>query len=268
MIWIDNAVGSKELKSYFSPYDIPTELTELDYGDFVFYGNGQDGPCSIGIERKTIGFYTTDEGEGRIGTDLPSSIRTNRLSGHQVPGLFNSYQYVFFLIEGIWKAGPNGEVIVPAGKTWIPLTVGRRPMLYREISNYLMTLQLKCGGFLQRTGTPEESVAWLVGLYHWFQKEWEEHDSFKAIYAAPYDPVRARGRRAGLTVRAASPVEIHAAQFPGISKKAYEFGKKFGSLWKMFNAEVGEFEEIEGVGRKGAVKIYDYIRAERKENGA
>ena len=68
-----------------------------------------------------------------------------------------------------------------------------------------------------------------------------------------------RNRRASFTQRRAGPVELVASQFPGVSKKAWEFGKKFGSVREMIGASEKAFMEIDGVGKKGAKKIVEWI---------
>lgn len=266
MIYVANDIGSKELIDYFSPYDVEVQRTELDYADFVFYGNGIDGPCSVGIERKTIGFYTTEDGSARYGTDLISSIRSGRLSGHQLPGLFGhgdepGFDYVIFLLEGVWRPGPGGEVMVPYRRgEWMPIKLsGGRPVLYRELMGYLNTLDLVCGGHVVRTSNPAETAAWLVGLYKWFQKPFEEHQSHQQIYTNEVGP-RYRGRRGSFSTPAVGPVEMVAAQLPGVNKKAYAFGDRFESVREMVNAEEGVFADVEGIGKKGAKTIWEWFR--------
>ena len=63
-------------------------------------------------------------------------------------------------------------------------------------------------------------------------------------------------------MRRAGPVELVAAQLPGVSKKAFEFGKKFKSVFALVNAEERSLSEVDGIGKKGAGKIYRWLRGE------
>lgn len=267
MIWIADDVGSKELEPYFKPYDIPVERMDMDFADFAFWGEGIDGQSFIGVERKTIGFYTTEDGSGRLGGDFVASMRSKRLSGHQLKGLFDTYDYVFFLLEGIWKCGEQGEIIVPAGRNnWIPLRQGNRPVMYREVMGHLMTLRFVCGGYAERTGGPAETAAWIVALYKWFQKPFAEHNSHLGIYAP--EPVRQRGRRGSFTFMPVSDVAKVAAQMPGIGdQKAFAFDKVFSSIDDLFlslSTGDGRILKVEGIGKKGADRIYKWLRGQQQ----
>ena len=96
MILLDDRTGSGELLPLFRPYDAPVELARLDFGDACWLGNGATGPELVGVERKTI-------------HDLVSSMRSKRLSGYQLPGLLRTYDWVYLLVEGVWRCGGRGE---------------------------------------------------------------------------------------------------------------------------------------------------------------
>src|SRR5262245_60611921 len=235
MIWLDPRVGSGELLPYFKPYDVDVEVQQLEYGDACFWGEGVEGPTLIGVERK-------------VSNDLVASMRSNRFSGHQLPGLLETYTWTYLVVEGIWQAGKTGEIeVIANGGKWVSLHTGSRTVLYREVDHYLSTLEHKCGLNIVRTSNRGQTVAWLVSRYKWWQKEWRKHDSDEAIYA-PYEE-RANGRRASFVPRRAGPVEVVASQFPGVDRKAYSLGKRFKSVRELVNANVKEFEEVDGIGK-------------------
>jgi len=244
LIWIDPRIGSGELLPYFKPYDVEVEVTQLDYGDAAFYGNSSDGAVLIGVERKNL-------------RDLITSVRTKRLSGHQLPGLFETYSVVMLVIEGVWECGPNGEIVEPRYGGWLSLRIGNRAVMYREVEHYLATLTHKCGVIVQYTTKPTQTVAWLVSHYKWWQKEWKEHQSDDAIYA----PEGVTNNRHRFTGRAIGPVERVAAQLPGVDRKAYAFGKWFKSVKDMVDADEKELMEVEGIGKIGAKKIHAWLRS-------
>lgn len=246
MMIIDDRVGSKELLPLFQPYDVNVQLGRADSGDIYWWGNGHDGPTMVGVERKVI-------------SDMISSMRSNRLSGFQLPKLLDTYGWVYLVLEGVWQCGDGGEIIVLAGRNWIPLRVGSQPVLFRELDHYLATLEHRCGVTVKYTSSPKQTVSWLVSRYKWWtDKEWDEHRSHEAIYA-PHEVSMVR-RRGSFTRRVVGPVEVHAAQFPGVARKAYEFGKVFRTVHEMVNAEVVRLESVDGIGKKGARRIYDYLR--------
>lgn len=247
MIWLDPREGSKELLPYFKPYDVPVELQQMAAGDLAFWGNGADGPVLVGIEHKTI-------------HDLISSMRTNRLSGHQLTGLLETYAFIILIVQGIWRCGKTGEIEVHVGaRKWITLRIGSRSVLYREVEHYLATLEHRVGVVVKFVPDYEQSVAFIVSRYKWWtEKDWYKHDSFEAIYA-PYED-KIASRRGTFTRRTVGPVELVAAQMPGVSKKAYEFGKLFKSVEAMVNADEKQLAAVDGIGKKGANRIYHWLR--------
>lgn len=263
MLLLDPRVGSGELLPYFKPYDIEVSVQSLDSADLAWWGNGHDGPVLIGAERKII-------------TDLIASMRSNRLSGHQLTGLLETYAFNYLIVEGVWRCGPEGTIQVKMWHDkgfcdicntahekrkyeWGPLRVGSRPVLFREVDHYLATLEHRVGFTIKYTTDEEQTAAYVVSRYRWWNdKDWYQHDSFEAVYA-PYEP-RIQGRRGSFTRRIAGPVEVVAAQFPGVDKKAYEFGKLFKNVHEMVNADAKGIEKVEGIGKKGANRIYDWLR--------
>ena len=71
--------------------------TELEFGDAMFSGNGPDGMCLIGFERKRL-------------SDLLTSMRDRRLSGRQMRGCWERYDFVWIVSEGIYREGTGGEI--------------------------------------------------------------------------------------------------------------------------------------------------------------
>ena len=207
----------------------------LDYGDIVFEGNGEAGPgAMVAIERKKL-------------SDLINSMREKRLSGHQARGLWESYEYVFLLTEGMWRSGPGGEIehwsMRRGGKAgWYPFyTHGDRSAVsYRQLASYLHSMSLRSRSKLRepmrviRTSTLKESAAQIVALYKNFtDKRWEDHTAHDVIYTPlPVSGYGAdgtdgytHGHRAGLLAGLPASIEpslvwAMAAQLPGVDQKA------------------------------------------------
>ncbi|HEX6825448.1 MAG TPA: ERCC4 domain-containing protein [Nitrospiraceae bacterium] len=240
MIYIDSRIGSKELEPLFRPFGVSVQLAELEFADLCWVGNGPDGECMVGVERKRI-------------NDLIQSIRSKRLSGHQLPGMMQSYQYVYLQVEGFYRPGRKGALEVMKGKDWWPSDAR---VMYREIDNYLNTLEAKCGVIVHRAGTIEEGIHQIVDLYKWWtEKTWAEHKSDNQLYAPT-----PQGRKVGWHYEPPTWLEKIAAQLPGVDRKAKAVAKHFGSVEMMVDAGIGDWMMIDGIGKIGAVKIMKALR--------
>jgi len=244
MLSIDYRVGSIELEPLFRPYGIRLNKTKLDFGDFCWSGNGPKGECLIAVERKRI-------------TDLIQSIQSKRLTGHQLPGMAETYDYCYLIVEGLWRPGDNGELEIRNGK-WS--THYSHSLPYRSIDNYLASLELQAGVIYRRTITAKETVAMIVDLYrYWTDKQWKEHKSHKAVYAPANG---GEGRRFSFLPRKISLVEKIALQLPGIGDdKAQLVAKKFKNVLSMIHAQEDEWTQIQGIGSGTARKIIDALKS-------
>jgi ERCC4-type nuclease len=242
MLSLDDRAGSGELERYFTPYGIKVNKCRLEYGDLAWEGNGPNGDCMIVVERKRI-------------TDLIQSMESKRLSGHQLPGMAEMYDYCYLIVEGMWRPGKDGELEICNG-TW---SRGHgRPLQYRALDSYLMTLELKAGVIYRRTVTPQETVAMIVGAYRWWrEKKWDEHESHRAVYAPANG---GRGRRMTFRPRKISTAERICMQLPGIDSKAKDVAAHFGSVERMMAASVKEWTGAPGVGKVGAKRIWEALR--------
>lgn len=243
MIFIDDRGHDPALIPYFRPYAPQVESATLDAADIAFVGNGEDGPAYFGIERKRI-------------RDLVSSIRTERFSGFQLDKLLE-YEYPMLLVEGIWRCGRDGSLEILNGSGFQPYFLGRTVFLYREVSNFLLSMQLVTKLTVIRTGSAEETAAMVAGMYaSYTEKEWKQHKAGNGIYAPVPQAPGSNGHKASLLRRPKpSLVTKMAAQIPGIDTKAWEVGKKFRTPEDMLNASEKEWTEIEGIGKKGAKNI-------------
>ena len=253
-IYLDSRVGSRELAPLFRPYGIQPKLRELEFGDIAFEGNGPAGRCAICIERKVI-------------ADLVACIEDRRLSGHQLPGMAEQYDYVYLVVEGLWRPGPEGGLQMGKAQFNGERTLGgywfssRQRLLYRAVNNYLTTLELRAGVVYRRTLSPEETVAMTVDLWRWWQeKAWDEHSSHLAVYA-PARTAEGRGRLQ-LMRREVPLAERWALQMEGVGQKlAGEVARHFGSAQALANATEKDWQQIDGVGKVTARKAVRDIHA-------
>ncbi len=246
-ILLDPRVGSGELLPYFKPYDVEVTVESLSFGDAAWWGCGPDGYCLIGVERKVI-------------ADMISSMRSDRLSGFQLPGLLETYAYTYLIVEGIWRANPDGYIEVISHNGWIPVRVGPRSVMYRELDHYLATLEHVCGLTVAMTTDPQRTAAWIVSRYKWWEKEWDKHDSYRSIYAPGPPNEHGHSRRGSLSpMPKPGPVELVASQIPGVDKKAWAFGRVFKTVRDLVTATPERLEDVDGIGKKGADRIYRWL---------
>ncbi len=236
MIQIDNRKGSKELAPFISE---PTELKRLHFADFAFQGNGPHGPVSVGIERKSI-------------RDLISSIISGRLSGHQLIGLINSYDYVTIVVDGAFKTGKDGYIRVPIGRgKWVVLQNGNQAVSRSFIDNYLYSLFLSNNVYNQFNSSARQTGLWVEAQYKWWQKPWAKHSAHLSFYTAP--PKKAIFKKPSVTHRMIKEVD----------KVGWEVGLKiaraFPTMASIVMAEQKDLEKIPGVGKVLAARILDSL---------
>jgi ERCC4-type nuclease len=250
-ISLDYRTGSKELAPLFVQYGIQVQVKALEFGDLAWEGNGPKGRCSIVVERKRI-------------EDLIQSMESHRLSGHQLPGMAEAYDYCYLLVEGIWRPGPQGEMQIGHGSfeadrfggRWMPC---RSRLQHRSIDNYLATLELHAGVIYRRTLSPQETVAVIVDLYRWWnEKQWAAHSSHLGVYA-PASP-STKGRFS-LVRRKVSVAEKMIMQLPELDAKARRVAEHFGTAKVMANATEAEWVAIKGVGKVTARKAVEALNA-------
>jgi len=170
MLLIDDRIGSKHYADI-----IPNSIvTRLEYGDVAFSGNG----ITIGIEIKKL-------------SDAVSCMYTGRLADHQIPGLRQSYDVVYLIIEGIWRPEPESGVLQyfkgELGKwgKWLDMTTGRKRLMYNSFEQWLSTLALQGGLLVRSSPSAETTAALCTSLYAWFQRE--RHSSYDAMQESTGD---------------------------------------------------------------------------------
>ena len=242
---VDDRAGSVELFPYISS---PKQICRMAYGDFALLGSGPDGvPVSIGIERKAI-------------LDLIKSMTEGRLSGHQLIGLFNTYNRVYLLVEGIWRGNPQSGLLERWTKSrgWHIIEFGRRRFTYREIVNYLNTLATMCGVIVWRTDGVVDSGRWLSDLHAWWDKPWEDHHSHLAFHSDP--PI-------GAFMRKPPAFRRMVKELTDVGwKKSEVICRWFNTMEKLMNASERDLRQVPGIGTKMAAQIYKELHG-RNGNG-
>lgn len=243
MIQVDDRQGSAELAPMFPP-GVPVVVSRLEYGDFAFIGRGpEDEPVSVGVERKGM-------------KDLLNSMVTGRLSGHQLVGLVNTYHYVYIVVEGMWRFNPNdGMLEERAGINWVPIQLGSRRFMAKEVLGFLHTLMVKTGVMVFYTNSRKETAQVVSVLYGWWaNKSWDEHTAHLGLVKRHQS-----GDNAVELVKAPLLRRV-AAELKGVGwKKSREVAKHFSSVADMVHAVEREWRQIPGIGRKMAKDIVEEL---------
>ena len=246
-----------------SVFDVPVSTARLEYGDCIFEGNGPSGRVLIAYERKHL-------------SDLAKSMTDRRLSGHQIRGMRDYYDRCSLIIEDSWRPDTCGGIEVlsslksypPQNKPgnrweWRPLyDSAKRGVSYRQLVSYLVSLDQLSGVSIHHSSRIRETAALLVAHYHWWQKRWEDHHSQELIYCRELGVPLRRGR-VQVQTREPGPVEIFAAQLPGVDRKAWAVGEHFASIEDAVLADEKEWREIPGIGAVIAKQVTAWIRERR-----
>lgn len=233
MILIDYRSGSKEVAAHIH---VPHQITKLDFGDFTFLGCGPDETMMpIGVERKTV-------------MDLVSSMVDGRLSGHQLHGLLATYDHIYLVVEGLWRPRAKDGVLERwrRGK-WIPLELGQRRFMARDVGNYLNTLAVVCGVKVWRTDSIKHTGRWLSDLHGWWGKPWEKHQSHMQHYSPPAPTV---------FLRKPKIVQRVAKEFKGVGwDKAGSLARTFPTVVDLILADEKQLQQADGIGKGLATSI-------------
>jgi ERCC4-type nuclease len=169
MLLVDERIGSCDLADPLREMGLDVEVTALPFADIAFAGRGNDdAPIFIGIELKKL-------------PDLISSLRTGRLSGHQLPGLLAGFDHVYLLVEGTWKPNAKGLITVPRGYRWATLP----GMPVSEMEKRLTTLDLLGGMRIRHCSSRAVTLHFIANLYRWFNdKSMDRHSTHMVPHTA------------------------------------------------------------------------------------
>ncbi len=263
MLRVDPRTGSGDLVKPLKKLGLPAEKFSMEYGDVAFvHGMGPDDrPVSVGVEVKTVG-------------DLLQCIRDGRFAGHQLPGLVETYEVVWLLVEGGMQPGPDevrpgvSQLLLQFFGRWAAPKHHDR-MGYRDIHHYLQSLLMRAGVYVWSTRDRKETIHWLASLYTWWtDKRWDEHSSCAAVH----DGVDNDLRQHGVALIRPTLKMMLAARLPGIGvRKAFGAAQHFPSIKEMFNADEREWAKVrwsdvkgkdKRLGKKVATGIVEAVKQE------
>lgn len=241
MILVDYRIGSADLQGYLHHWHVGCELVTLEYGDAAFAGNGPQGPITVGVEIKKVHDALNCMGDGRF-------------AGHQLPGLLANYERIWLVIEGNYKPDFASGLLLMPGERRREAVTGARRYMYRDLDNWLTSMEMLAGICVRRTGERVETARFVADLYGWWQKEWKDHHSTSIMH----DDWRGQ---AGIG-RIVKPNLIRrmAATLPGIGYQKSELvARRFQTADAMIEADVTDWMQIDGIGKKMAERIWNAL---------
>lgn len=241
MIYVDRRQGSGDLAKLWPD----AQLGDLKFGDVAILGRGPDGVgTTCGIEIKGL-------------QEIVGDIYAGRFLGYQAPGLRRTYDYCWLVVEGEYKRGKKGELLIPhrsgaTGKfSWSQMNVTGTPVAYDTMLFLLITIAQKAGIFLWMTQTRSQTRVFCQALAAWWMNSWESHTSLDTFYSPP----------SGLVPKEHTLLRLWLKELQGIGwKRSAAAEESFSSPMDMATADRDRFEAIKGISRDGADRIVRAIR--------
>lgn len=240
MIALDNRAGSKDLFKPLAKLGLPVELMRLDSGDVAFIGRGEGGvPVHVGVEYKKF-------------PELISSLRDDRLAGHQLLKMQEAFDFNYLLIQGELLYDASGQLLKRCGHGRTRPMAGR--MSVHELYKRLFVLHLRGGLNLLPWGhNLGDCCQTLAALYRtWTDCDLDQHHSHIALYRPP-------------ALCPISEFRTFMQSFTGVGfevSRAIE--KHFGAnLERAILAPKSEWMKINGVGDKLATRIRETISGKK-----
>lgn len=252
MVIVDDRGGSggldaaKKRLQQLRNRDVDADLGRLEFGDYAIAGNGPGGSTvMIGVELKTS-------------RDLLNSLRSNRLTAHQTPGMVQMYDGRAWLVtEGIWREHA-GDWEVYQG-SWQTFSAGSRTIQMQEIERWVLSTVTFGGLMYWHCPLQADTARFVASLDHcWCDKQYDEHKTFDVIYRKPPD-------RATFT----EPSDF-LKMISVIDKVGWEKGRAietvFGGDWdRLMTATARELQETPGVGKTIADNILRTLHPTRRQ---
>jgi ERCC4-type nuclease len=257
---VDQREGSRQ---YAKLLGVDAQLCLLDYGDVALAGNGPNGDVLVGIELKKI-------------NDVVACIGDGRYTSHQLPGMLQSYDYSYLIVEGVVRASADGLLQIGYsyprkdsdgnkikiglwdgknyGGWWSDVSAGRQRFTYRQFVNWLESISNLAGVRVLRSTCEAETVALIQSVQSWWQKDYGEHRSLQTFNESRPD--------AALLTKPSLRRRV-AAELPGVHwVRSGALAGTFPTTFDLVNASVEQLMSVEGIGVGIASKVYDSLRSE------
>lgn len=265
MILVDRRIGSRDLVEQKLLPVGECLLTDLEFADAAFCGNGPDPsrPPLIGIERKRL-------------SDALACMDDGRFAGTQLRGLVDTYDVVWLLIEDDFRGNPRTGVLEKRltgtwkGKKqstrWAPASFrSARQIMWRDFMHWLTSVTRKPAMETGKqvnywtTADAKETGRWIWTEYTWWSKPWARHKSCDVFDTSRDRPPAGRG------LTTPPQVARHARALDDVGwDRALALSDAFSSPRKLANATYEELIEVDGIGEILARSIVEQYGRERK----
>lgn len=243
----DRTSGTDMLSLVRSHRDSPPAVSKhLSTGDFCFAGNGPDGDCLVGVERKRI-------------KDMLSSIRLGRLA-EQLVEMLKYYEYSFLVLEGTFRTNWHSGILEDKfGRDYSPVYVGKSTFLGLELESALSSIMATTPVRYIRTRSERETVEWLVSLNHAFSKPWDQQ---LAKITAIHQPEQYA------TVGKASTIRRVTNALSGLGwERSGTLEQNFNSVWDMMSVNpececirpAKDYEKLPGFGKVLSKRVWNQL---------
>lgn len=203
-------------------------------------------------------------------SELLARIIDKDFERHQLPGLLDTYEVRYLLVQGYMAAGENRELLLltfsPKRKSWSwepPPGRWERPWSYEQVQSWLRSVE-RFGLHTISTFDRRTTAAWLYSLWSYWQKPWSEHKTGTGVWLRE-PPELEQDPLQPFVFKVNRKMLVACALGEGLgmgSEKARAAGEHFPSILSMVNAPAAEWQKVEGVGKKIAGRVYEEIRKE------
>jgi ERCC4-type nuclease len=223
------------------------DLGHLDFGDYAIAGNGPDGETvMIGVELKTT-------------KDILNSLRSNRLVGHQVPGMVQMYEgRAWLLTEGIWRESKCGDWEVYLG-SWQTFSAGNRTIKMTDIESWILSTVTFGGLMYWHAALPADTARFIRDLDHlWCDKQYDEHKTYDVVYRKPPD-------RVSFTEPSDFVKMVSCIDKVGYEKARALEGHFGGDFDALMSATAKDLQSVDGIGKTIAENVLRTLHPRRQK---
>lgn len=235
MLLLDNRIGSKHLLSSLQK-EVEVSLERLEFGDVAF--TSKEGKA-IGIEIKSIGEFLSD-------------VISNRFTGYQVPGLLDTFDWVYVVVEGLWKRQPSNGIGIYHGREWRNFNTGNRSYTYRELCKRVNSLSILGNIRVIFTASQTDTIELILSLHEWWSEGFHHHKTLSTFYSKPPEKVSFK------------PPSLFRRMMKEVDGLGWERTKlleeKYPSVQSLLQASEKELAQIPGIGKVVAREIYHSLR--------